>query len=106
MSLENVIEKLIQDAIARGEFDNLKGSGKPIDLSEYFNAPEDLRMAHSLLKSNQIIPEEVELVRLIAELRDRLSETVDESARKALSKELNDKALALDLAIERHKRKR
>jgi len=32
MSLENVIEKQIREAIERGEFDDLEGKGKPLDL--------------------------------------------------------------------------
>jgi len=106
MSLENVVEKLLQQAIERGEFDDLEGKGKPIDLSAYFNTPEDLRMAYSVLKSNQIVPEEVETMKQIAELRKKISETRDEKERGALTKELNAKTLALDLAIERTKRRR
>ena len=44
MSIESAIEQKIREAIARGEFDNLSGSGKPLDLDAYFNTPEDLRM--------------------------------------------------------------
>ena len=106
MSLERVIDKLIQEAIARGEFDDLEGEGKPLDLTTYFNTPEDLRMSYSILKSNQIIPEEVELVRQVADLRNKISETEDKDERNVLTRELNDKTLALDLAIEKFKRRR
>lgn len=106
MSLENVIEKLLQEAIERGEFDNLEGKGKPLDLTAYFNTPEDLRMAHSVLKSNQIVPEEVEIMRKVAEIRKRISATTDEKERGVLTRELNARTLALDLAIERTKRRR
>lgn len=106
MSLENVIEKLLQEAIERGEFDNLEGKGKPLDLTAYFNTPEDLRMAHSVLKSNQIVPEEVEIMRQVAEIRKRISATTDEKERGVLTRELNARTLALDLAIERTKRRR
>ena len=106
MSLERVIDKLIQEAMARGEFDNLEGQGKPIDLTGYFNTPEDLRMAYFVLRSNQIVPEEVELINRVAELRKRISETIDVNQRAVLTRELNNKTLALDLAIERNKRRR
>lgn len=56
MSIESSIENMIKEAIARGEFDNLSGSGKPLDLDAYFNTPEDLRMAFSMLKSNDFVP--------------------------------------------------
>jgi hypothetical protein len=32
VSFENIAEQKIQDAIARGEFDNPPGAGRPIDL--------------------------------------------------------------------------
>ena len=62
MSIESAIEKQIKEAMARGEFDNLAGKGKPLDLEAYFNTPDDLRMAYSILKSNDFVPEEVEIM--------------------------------------------
>lgn len=41
---------MIKKAQERGEFDNLQGKGKPIDLTEYFEMPEDIRVAQSMLK--------------------------------------------------------
>jgi hypothetical protein len=55
MSIESAIEQKIREAMARGEFDNLPGKGKPLDLEAYFNTPEDLRMAYSILKSNDFV---------------------------------------------------
>ena len=106
MSLEKVVDKLIQEAMARGEFENLEGAGKPIDLTAYFNTPEDLRMGYSLLKSNKFVPEEVDLIREISDLRKQLNETTDIHDKRAISEKLNDKTLALDLAFERYKRRR
>ena len=45
MSFDKIVEALIKEAQARGEFDNLPGKGKPIDLTEYFEAPEEIRVA-------------------------------------------------------------
>jgi hypothetical protein len=63
-------------------------------------------MAYSVLKSNQIVPEEVELFKQVAELRRKILESEDENDRNALTRELTNKTLALDLAIERTKRRR
>ena len=106
MSIESAIEETIRQAIARGEFDNLKGSGKPLDLSDYFNTPEELRMAYSVLKSNQFVPEEVEMINEIARLKDEIAAcpSVDEKA--ALTRKLNERSLTLDLAMEKYRRKR
>ena len=35
MSLENIIEEKIQKAMLNGEFDNLEGAGKPLNLDDY-----------------------------------------------------------------------
>lgn len=105
MSLEGVIEKQLRQAIERGEFDDLKGKGQPLDLTAYFDTPEDLRMAHSILKSNQFVPEEVDIMNRIARLKKKISETEDEVEKNALKRELNSQILALDLTMERKKRR-
>ena len=63
MSIEKFVDEQIKRAIEAGEFDNLSGKGKPIDLKAYFETPEDLRMAYSILKSNNFVPEEVEMLK-------------------------------------------
>jgi hypothetical protein len=49
MAFDRIVEAIIKDAMERGEFDNLPGKGKPIDLTEYFDTPEEVRLANSLL---------------------------------------------------------
>lgn len=104
MLFEKVVESIIQEAMARGEFDNLSGRGKPIDLTEYFNTPEDVRVAQSLLKSAGMVPVEVELLQEIAGLKESLvSVTTEEEANK-LHKLLVEKQLQFNLLMERRKR--
>ena len=105
MSIESAIEQKIREAIERGDFDNLSGKGKPIDLDAYFNTPEDLRMAFSILKSNEFVPEEVEIFKEIAKLRQTLSETTDESEKELLQKRLHERGLALSLMMEKRRRR-
>lgn len=106
MSIESAIEKKIQEAIARGEFDNLPGKGKAIDLDAYFNTPEHLRMAFSILRSNDFVPEEVETLKEIAKLKEAIKACEDEEEKATLIGKLNDKTLALTLSLERYKRKK
>src|SRR5436309_4058039 len=106
MSIESSIEETIRQAIARGEFDNLEGSGKPLDLSDYFNTPEGLRMAYSMLKSNQFVPEEVEMINEIARLKDEIAACSSDDEKAALTRKLNERSLTLDLAMEKYRRKR
>ena len=105
MSIEKAIEQIIREGMARGEFDNLKGKGKPLNLDDYFNTPEDVRMGFSILKSNDFVPEEVERLKEIAELRERLRTATDPEEKQALEKSLRDKTLALSLILEKNKRK-
>jgi len=84
----------------------LSGKGKPLDLTGYFNTPEDMRMAYSLLKSNQFVPEEVELMKEIAELKKKLGDDLSEDERETLARKLNEKMLTLNVALEKYKRKR
>jgi len=105
MSIEKAIEQIIRDGMARGEFDNLKGKGRRLNLDDYFNTPEDVRMGFSILKSNDFVPEEVERLKEIAELRERLKTATDPEEKQALEKSLRDKTLALSLILEKNKRK-
>ena len=106
MSIESAIEKQIQEAIARGEFDNLSGSGKPLDLDAYFNTPEDLRMAFAMLKSNEFVPEEVEMFREIGQLDEQIKACTDESERERLAAKREDRRLKLTLLLDARRRKR
>src|SRR3982751_6475230 len=99
MSIESAIERSIQQAIARGEFDDLPGKGKPLDLTAYFETPEELRMAYSILRSNQFVPEEVELMNQIAELRRQVESETGENEKAALVRKLNERSLSLSLAL-------
>ena len=106
MSYETFIEKQIQKAIAEGKFDNLEGKGKPINLDAYFATPEDIRVGYSVLKANKIVPEEVDRLKEISDLKEKLQNCDDAEQRQKLSKILNEKNLALAIILERNKRKR
>lgn len=105
MSIEKHIDKMIQAAIARGEFKNLKGEGKPIDLDAYFATPEDVRLGYSMLKSNDFVPEEVDRLKEIGDLRRQIAESGDEGRTAKLKKSLSEKELALSLILERNRRR-
>lgn len=105
MSIESAIEQIIREGMLRGEFDNLKGKGKPLNLDDYFNTPEDMRMGFSILKSNDFVPEEVERLKEIAELREKLKAAGDPEEKVALEKRLRDQTMALSLILEKNKGK-
>ncbi len=106
MSLEKTVEAVIKEAMERGEFDNLKHKGKPIDLTAYFETPEDVRMSYSLLQNAGMVSAEVELLQEIAALRERLAATYEESQKSRIKKIIAEKQLQFNVMLERQKRKR
>ena len=104
MSFQKNIDEKIEEAIARGEFDNLPGKGKPLDLDAYFATPEHLRMAYSILKSADIIPEEMKLLREIEGLKKTLDSSTTPMEKKALRERLSEKLTNFNMRME-HNRK-
>lgn len=99
------IEALISGAIQRGEFDDLPGKGKPLDLEAHFQSPEELRMGHAMLREAGFVPEEVQLLKDIEALREGLKNCADEGLKAEMSKALRDKSLTYSLLMERAKRR-
>ncbi len=104
MSLDKIVEEAIRKAQERGEFDNLPGKGKPIDLSEYFETPEEVRVAQSVLKNAGMSSPEVELLKEIAKLREVLAGTKDEKKQKELQKQIQEKQIEFSLRLEKMKK--
>jgi hypothetical protein len=104
MSFEKLIDERIERAIADGEFDNLPGKGKPLDLDWYFDLPEDLRLSYSILKNAGCAPEEAQLMKQLESLRSRLDSSVDDDESRKLRKSIAEKELYLKLLLERRKR--
>ena len=106
MSFDKIVEALIKEAQARGDFDNLPGKGKPIDLSEYFETPEDIRMAQSVLKNAGMAAPEVQLLKEIAELRQLLTALSDAERKQDVEKRIQEKQMEFNLMMERQRKKR
>ena len=104
MPFERLIENKIREAIEKGEFDNLPGKGKPLDLTEYFNTPGELRLGYAMLKSAGHVPVEVELRREIEAREARLDACTDEQQRQALRSEINSLSLKLKLMTDNSQR--
>ena len=106
MAFDRIVEAFIKDAMERGEFDNLLGRGKPIDLTEYFDTPEEVRLANSLLKNAGMTSREVDLLKEIAELKQVLVALIDEKKKQEIAKQIQQKQVEFSLMIERQKRQR
>ena len=105
MSLRRIAEGRIREAIEQGVFEDLPGAGKPLDLEEYFNTPEDLRMAFSILRNANCAPPEVELMKEVARLEQAIAETVDAPAAKELHRLLTHRRIQLAIFLERGRKR-
>jgi hypothetical protein len=91
-----IAERKIQEAMARGEFDNLPGRGKPLVLEDLSGVPEELRMAYKVLKNAGCVPPEVELFNDVHSLRRLILELEDGEERRTRVRELNFKLMKLE----------
>jgi hypothetical protein len=87
---EDLVEAKIRKAMTDGEFDNLPGKGKPIDLSKYYGVPEHLRIAYKMMKDSGYIPEEVRLKKEMENLKEKIKLCQSEEKKQRLMKELSD----------------
>lgn len=78
---DHIAERRIEEALARGELDNLPGEGRPLELDDDSRVPEDLRLAYRILKNAGFVPQEVETLNEIAAL-ERLVTKDSKAARK------------------------
>ena len=104
MSFDKIVESLIKQAMERGEFDDLPGKSKPIDLSEYFETPEDIRVAQSVLKNAGMTLREVDLLKEIAQLKEIMNALLDDRKKAEIQKQIHEKQIELSLMMERRKR--
>jgi hypothetical protein len=79
--IDEIAEQHIRQAIDRGEFDDLPGSGKPVALDDDRLVPEELRAGYRLLKNAGYLPPELESLREIRSLRALLSEVRNSAER-------------------------
>jgi hypothetical protein len=100
------VEAAIRDAMERGEFDHLRGAGRRVDLSAYFETPEELRLVHSMLKNAGVVPEGAELLQLISALEEQSRLAANEDERLAAVRGLRDTQLKFSLLMDSMKRKR
>ena len=91
-----IAERKILEAIENGEFDNLEGSGKPLELGDESWIAEDIRMAYKILKNAGCLPTELELRKEVINLRDLITTIDDNQARIKKIRELNFKLLKLN----------
>jgi len=93
---EKIIEARIKKAQEDGAFENLPGSGQPLELSDDRYIPEDLRMAHKVLKNADCLPPEVQLRKEIRSTEEMLTGMTDTAQKYRTLKKLNFLILKLN----------
>ena len=97
--LDALVERRIETAIARGEFDNLPGAGRPLAFDDDQLVPEELRVAYRLLKNSGYVPPELSQVAEINQLLGAISRAgLGEDDRSAGSRRLRTLLIQLELS--------
>src|SRR3954464_1549956 len=104
-----IIDEQIKDAMRKGQFADLPGQGKPLKLDDDSNVPSHLRMAHKILRDNDLVPgwmaegQEIDAARekLIADIR-RAAQANQATALQGLreaARKYNSKVLTYNLKV-------
>jgi len=78
---ETAIDKAIREAMDKGQMQNLPGSGKPLDLNNDSNVPDDRRMAFKILQENDMAPEWIEMHKALEAAESALIEKAHRAIR-------------------------
>ncbi|WP_175074236.1 DUF1992 domain-containing protein [Terribacillus sp. AE2B 122] len=97
-------EERIKQAEANGEFRNLPGAGKPLELEDLSGVPEDMRMSYKILKNAGYIPPEMELQKEIVALRDLLHVCTNDTERACYRKRISEKEIQYEALLQKLKR--
>lgn len=106
VAFERNAEQRLRQAISDGWLDDLPNRGERLDLEEYFRTPEDVRLAYSVLKNANCLPEEVELRNEIVRLDHARSMATDDMDRRHIEREIADRTLRLNLIADQNRRRR
>lgn len=93
---EQIIESRIKKAQEQGAFEDLPGSGQPLPIEDDRHIPEDLRMAHKVLKNAGCLPPEVQLRKEIRTTEDLLAGMTETEQKYRTLKKLNFLILKLN----------
>ncbi len=88
-------EEKIKKAQERGDFDDLPGKGRPLELEDDSNVPDDVRLAYKVLKNAGYTPPELDVNKEIMQVEDILKGAPDEATRYKALKRLNYLTLKL-----------
>jgi len=86
--IDALAEQRIEQAIGRGELDDLPGAGRPLPVDDLSLVPEHLRAGYRLLKNAGYLPPELYALEQLREAEDLLRRIEDPGAREQAHKRL------------------
>jgi len=97
-AFDKIAEKKIREAIDNGEFDDLPGKGKPLQLEDDRHLPQDIRLAHKILKNADCLPPELEIRKEILTIEELLDGVTDTKEKYRQIKKLNYLIMKLNMS--------
>lgn len=98
-----IAEDKIRTAIKEGEFENLPGQGKPLQLEDLSHIPEDLRIAYKVLKNANLINETDRLKEDLMTIENLLNSCDSSEERQRLKMKKNEKQIRLEALLKKRK---
>jgi len=98
-----IAEEKIREAIRNGEFDNLPGKGKPLQLEDLSRVPPELRASYIVLKNAGVLPEELQIKKEIINLQRLLECCMEENEKMEMRRNLNEKVMRFEMLMERRR---
>ena len=86
---DRIVEERIRRAQQKGQFENLAGTGNPLQFEDDNHVADELRLAYKILKNADCLPPEIELKKEIARTEDLLSDMKDTAEKYHTLKKLN-----------------
>ena len=99
--IDRIAEARIEEAVERGELNDLAGEGKPLHLDDDSLVPAELRMAYRILKNAGFVPPEVQARKEIRQVEDLIAQ-LDPADKEGHSRARKRLALLMT-SLERHR---
>ncbi len=96
-------EEKIKAAIKKGDFDNLPGKGKPLQLEDLSQVPEELRTSYKIMKNAGMLPEEMQIKKEMVTLEDLIRQCENEDLRADYERKLSEKTIRFHTLMEKRK---
>lgn len=81
-AFQMIAERRIEEAMAKGQFDHLRGAGKPLPKDCDPEVPVELHMAYKMLKNSGFLPPEMMIRKEIINLTELLAACQDGADRE------------------------